>query len=220
MWVVLVGLCLAVFIGSVPSESLAGNQDSPRESNKPQGFTTKSGCYGNVMEIMTRGAECEKAKERMLSYCGVKASYQMAETDLEYMSKYKPMILEVGNSLCMDPAVIAGIISYMSCYYTPTTFNWCEMGPSFGLMQISKQYHNIEGAWNSKEHISQGTRILIHMINLVMKKFPSWIQNQHLKGGIAAYNFGIVRIKSYADVENGFSNDVVARAHYFKQHGY
>ncbi|XP_078514274.1 lysozyme g-like [Lissotriton helveticus] len=203
MWIVLIALCLA---GSID-------------------VTAGSGCYGNIMEVPTTGANCATARQDRLSYCGVRASHQMAATDLRNMNKYKTEILAVGRSLCMDPAVIAGIISRESRAGAVLRNGWGDGGNAFGLMQIDKRWHKIRGAWNSEENISQGTEILISMIKSIQKKFSSWSQNQDLKGGIAAYNAGPGSIRNYSQVDNrttghDYSNDVVARAQYYKQHGY
>ncbi|XP_078515084.1 lysozyme g-like [Lissotriton helveticus] len=164
-------------------------------------------------------------KQRRLSQKGVRASQQMAANDLQNMKKYKSEILAVSSNLCMDPSVIAGTISRKSRAGATLNNGWGNGGNAFGLMQIGKSNNEIRGAWNSSEHISQGTEILISMIKSIKKKFSSWSENQHLKGGIAAYNAGPGNIKNYANLDNAttgrdYSNDVVARAQYFKQSGF
>jgi len=52
------------------------------------------------------------------------------------MVKYKDMITRVGNSKCVDPAVIAGIISRESHAGTVLQNGWGDNGNAFGLMQV------------------------------------------------------------------------------------
>ncbi|XP_069491694.1 lysozyme g-like [Ambystoma mexicanum] len=189
------------------------------------GLSAASGCYGNIMDVPTTGASCLTASQDNLPYCGVAASQQMAATDLPDMNQYKEKILAVAQNLCMDGAVIAGIISRESRAGAVLQNGWGDNGHAFGLMQIDIRWHSIEGAWNSQENINEGTGILINMIVAISDKFPSWSVNDNLKGGIAAYNAGPGNIYSYSQVDQyttdgDYSNDVVARAQYYKTQGY
>ncbi|NXI42604.1 LYG protein, partial [Galbula dea] len=185
----------------------------------------RTDCYGNVNGIRTPGASCATAKPEGLSYCGVRASEKIAEVDLRAMDKYKTLIKRVGEKLCIEPAVIAGIISRESHAGTILKNGWGDNGNGFGLMQVDKRSHKIEGTWNSETHITQGTKILISMIKEIQKKFPRWTKDQQLKGGISAYNAGPGNVQSYDRMDigtthNDYSDDVVARAQYYKKHGY
>lgn len=42
--------------------------------------------------------------------------------------------------------------------------------------------HTPRGAWDSEEHILQGTEILISFIGKIRKKFPKWSKEHQLKG--------------------------------------
>ncbi|KAM6381933.1 lysozyme g-like [Alca torda] len=156
---------------------------------------------------------------------GVKASQKIAEVDLEAMDKYKPLIKKVGEKLCVEPALIAGIISRESHAGKILKDGWGDNGNGFGLMQVDKRSHRPVGKWNSEAHIMQGTNILISMIKKIQNKFPSWTRDQQLKGGISAYNAGPRNVQTYDRMDIGtthddYSNDVVARAQYYKKHGY
>lgn len=59
------------------------------------------------------------------------------------------------------------------------TFIWCVDIPVF---QVDKRYHKPHGAWDSEEHIKQGTDILCQSITDIQKKFPTWSKEQQLKG--------------------------------------
>ncbi|XP_030057272.1 lysozyme g isoform X2 [Microcaecilia unicolor] len=181
--------------------------------------------YGDIENVDTTGASWETAKGDNLKYNGVKASERMAKTDLPYMDNYKEDIETVAEDLGIDGAVIAGIISRESRAGTGLDDGWGDYGNAFGLMQVDKRWHKLEGEWDSVEHLTQATNILIYMINAIGDKFPDWTAEQQLKGGLAAYNMGVDSVKSYNKVDaktthGDYSNDVVARAQYFKLHGY
>ncbi|NXP53994.1 LYG protein, partial [Heliornis fulica] len=185
----------------------------------------RTDCYGSVTRIETPGASCQTAKPEGLSYCGKRASEKIAEVDLKAMNQYKTIIRKVGEKLCVEPAVIAGIISRESHAGKILKDGWGDHGNGFGLMQVDKRYHKPVGAWNSEAHLTQGTEILISMIKAIQKKFPRWTKDQQLKGGISAYNAGANNVQSYDRMDigtthNDYSNDVVARAQYYKRQGY
>uniref|UniRef100_A0A3Q2DEH5 Lysozyme g n=1 Tax=Cyprinodon variegatus TaxID=28743 RepID=A0A3Q2DEH5_CYPVA len=155
----------------------------------------------------------------------VSASEEMARMDLGRMNNYKSVIRKVGNDLGVDPALIAGIISRESRAGNALDDGWGDHGNGWGLMQVDKRHHTIVGAWNSEEHLRQGTGILVNFIKTIQKKFPGWSKEQQLKGGIAAYNFGDRNVQTYERVDVGttggdYSNDVVARAQFYKKNDF
>ncbi|KAM6145516.1 LOW QUALITY PROTEIN: lysozyme g-like [Phoenicopterus ruber ruber] len=183
----------------------------------------RTDCYGSVNRIKTPGASCRTAKPERLSYCGDSCFRKIAERDLGAMQKYKSLIKKVGEKLCVEPAVIAAIISRESHAGKILKGGWGDNGNGFGLMQVDKRSHKPVGAWNSEAHIIQGTKILVDMIKTIQRKFPRWTKDQQLKGGISAYNAGPRNVQTYDKLDIGttddYSNDVVARAQYYK-HGY
>ncbi|KAM4665110.1 lysozyme G-like isoform 2-T2 [Discoglossus pictus] len=149
----------------------------------------------------------------------------MAQNDSSRMQKYRPLIEKVAAERDLDPAVIAAIISRESRAGAALRNGWGDHESAFGLMQVDKNYHTPKGEWDSEEHLKQGTGVLIEMIERIKKKFPKWTPEQQLKGGIAAYNCGLSKIQSYEQVDNctaghDYSNDVVARAQWYKKNGY
>ncbi|XP_077381756.1 lysozyme g-like [Festucalex cinctus] len=180
------------------------------------------GGYGDVLSIDTSGASQETANQDDLPYDGVDASHNMAETDLDRMNAYKEIIQKVGQQKRIDPAIIAGIISRQSRAGNTLKDGWG--GDCWGLMQVNKNYHTLKGAWDSEEHIRQGTDILIGVIGNIKTKFRAWTAEQQLKGGLAAYNCGPRAVRAYDRVDENtsggdFANDVVARAQWYKNHG-
>ncbi|MCJ8733812.1 hypothetical protein PDJAM_G00227940 [Pangasius djambal] len=181
--------------------------------------------FGDVMKIDTTGASEKTARQDKLTVKGVEASYKLAEHDLKRMEQYKNIIMKVGRAKEMDPAVIAAIISRESRAGAALVDGWGDHGNGFGLMQIDKRYHQLRGAWNSEEHITQGTEILIDAIRAIQRKFPKWPEEHQFKGGISAYNAGVGNVRTYERMDigttgNDYANDVVARAQWFKRNGY
>ncbi|XP_075469609.1 lysozyme g-like isoform X3 [Ascaphus truei] len=185
----------------------------------------KTSNYGDIRRVDCTGASEKTAQQDKLKEKGIEASSTMARTDLSRMQKYKSVIMKVAREKAIDPAVIAAIIS-RECRAGNTLKNgWGDNDNAFGLMQVDKRWHTIQGKWDSEEHIKQGAGILIDMIGSIQKQFPSWTAEQRLKGGIAAYNCGPSRIQSYENVDNSttghdYSNDVLARAQWYKKNGF
>ncbi|XP_058253662.1 lysozyme g-like isoform X1 [Hemibagrus wyckioides] len=188
--------------------------------------TSNMACiYGDITKISTTGASEKTARQDKLTVKGVEASHKLAENDLRKMEQYKNVIIKVGRAKQMDPAVIAGIISRESRAGSILVNGWGDHGNGFGLMQVDKNHHTPKGAWNSEEHLTQGTDILIQSIKDIQKKFPSWPKEHQFKGGIAAYNLGPGNVRTYERMDIGspgddYSSDVVARAQFFKRKGY
>ncbi|XP_055768050.1 lysozyme g-like isoform X2 [Salvelinus fontinalis] len=153
-------------------------------------------------------------------------SHEMAE-ELKHMNKYKSIIKRVGRNHGVAPSVIAGIISRETRAGTGAGLDngWGDNGNAFGLMQVDKNYHRPRGRWDSEEHLSQATGILVDIIGSVQKKFPSWTEEQQLRGGLAAYNKGLDNVHSYSEVDKNttggdYSKDVLARAQFYKSNDY
>uniref|UniRef100_A0A8C4GYC0 Lysozyme g n=1 Tax=Dicentrarchus labrax TaxID=13489 RepID=A0A8C4GYC0_DICLA len=182
-------------------------------------------CYGDIMKVETTGASQKTAKQDSLGYSGVKASHTMAQTDADRMEKYRSKINKVGGSCGIDPALIAAIISRESRAGNALTNGWGDGGNAWGLMQVDVNPngggHTAQGAWDSEEHLTQATGILVNFIKRIRNKFPGWTPEQQLKGGIAAYNMGDKNVRTVENVDGGstggdYSNDVVARAQWYK----
>ncbi|XP_028260538.1 lysozyme g-like [Parambassis ranga] len=181
--------------------------------------------YANIMNVETTGASAKTASQDKLGYSGVPASETMAQTDAGRMAKYKTKINNAAAAYGIDPALVAAIISRESRAGNVLKDGWGDHGNAWGLMQVDIRYHTRQGAWDSEEHLRQGTGILVDFITKISNKFRSWTNEQKLKGGIAAYNAGDGNIHSYENVDErttgkDYSNDVVARAKWYKRNGY
>ncbi|XP_060918623.1 lysozyme g-like [Labrus mixtus] len=186
--------------------------------------------YGDIMRVQTTGASQQTANQDNLGYSGVRASHTMAQTDAGRMEEFRSKINRVGAQKGIPPALIAAIISRESRAGNAikNTGGWGDHGNGWGLMQVDVNPngggHTPEGAWDSEEHLRQATGILVHFIGRISKKFSDWSPEQKLKGGIAAYNMGDGNVHSYENVDGhttgrDYSNDVVARAQWYRNHG-
>ena len=66
------------------------------------------------------------------------------------------------------------------------------------------------------EHIIQGATILRDVIAGVTRKFPRWSRYYQIRGGIAAYNFGVKNVRTIRGIDigtpgNNYSCDVLNR---------
>ncbi|XP_054460630.1 lysozyme g-like [Anoplopoma fimbria] len=190
--------------------------------------------FGDIMSVQTTGASVQTAQQDKLTYSGVRASHTLAQTDAGRMDNYKSTIRRVGAKYGIAPALIAAIISRESRAGNVLEGGWGDYDHSrgqynaWGLMQVDVNPngggHTARGGWNSEEHLCQGTEILVYFIGRIRNKFPSWTAEQQLKGGIAAYNMGDGNVHSYGEVDahttgRDYSNDVVARAQWYKNKG-
>ncbi|KAF3687499.1 Lysozyme g [Channa argus] len=195
-----------------------------------------SSSYADIRDVKTTGASAKTAKQDKLKCKGVDASHIMAKTDAGGMKKYREKIKKVGLEYGIDPALIAAIISRESRAGNTIKDNdgWGDYDPergafnAWGLMQVDVNPngggHKPLGGWESEEHLCQATGILVDFIDKISRKFPDWCPAQKLKGGIAAYNMGDGNVYSYDKVDEyttggDYSNDVVARAQWYKKYG-
>ncbi|XP_026214640.1 lysozyme g-like isoform X2 [Anabas testudineus] len=153
-----------------------------------------------IMKVDTTGASKKTALQYNLTYKGVNASHQMAQADAARLYDLR-IIKRVGREFGIEPAVIAAIISRES--------------RAGNLLQ--------EGAWNREGDLRQCTERLADCIEQIKFRHPDWSKAHWLKGGIAAYNTGVENVHDRVHVDeyttNGdYSNDVVARAQWYKEY--
>ncbi|XP_031434145.1 lysozyme g-like [Clupea harengus] len=148
-----------------------------------------------------------------------------AKEDLPHINKYKDKIISAANNCNVPPSVVAGIISRETRGGRGAGFTsdgWGDNRNAFGLMQVDKNWHKPQGAWDSQTHIEQGVGILKSFYPQFEAK--GWSDKQTLKGALAAYNMGTERM-DYNNVDahttgGDYSADVLARAEYFERNGY
>uniref|UniRef100_H2YQ08 Lysozyme g n=1 Tax=Ciona savignyi TaxID=51511 RepID=H2YQ08_CIOSA len=148
------------------------------------------------------------------------------ERDRKAMESYKDNIITAARTQGVDASLVAGIISRESNGgLALDSKGFGDKGNGFGVIQVDKRHHNPVGGPTSQEHINQGTSILKQSIDDVAKKHPTWTDDQKLRGGVAAYNFGVSNVRTPDGIDRGttgnnYSSDVLKRAEYFKKHGY
>uniref|UniRef100_A0A8D2CX53 Lysozyme g-like protein n=1 Tax=Sciurus vulgaris TaxID=55149 RepID=A0A8D2CX53_SCIVU len=172
------------------------------------------GCYGNIRTLDTPGASCGVGRRHGLNYCGVRASERLAEIDMPHLVRYQPIMQTVGQRYCVDPAVIAGVLSRQS-----QGGNFLvNMGDGVRVVQDSNLY--APTSWITESQVSQITEVLITRIKEIQTRFPTWTPDQYLRGGLCAYSGGPGYVRSNQDLGCDFCNDVLARAKYLKRHGF
>ncbi|XP_004615855.1 lysozyme g-like protein 1 [Sorex araneus] len=175
------------------------------------------GCYGNIRTLSTPGASCGIGRRQGLNYCGVRASERLAEMDMPYLVRYQPMMRTVGQKYCMDPAVIAGVLSRESLG-GKVLVNVGSADDGARLVQDSGIY--APTVLISQGQVSQMTEDLTLRIKEIQRRFPTWTPDQYLRGGLCAYSGGPGYVRGTQDLSCDFCNDVLARAKYLKRHGF
>jgi hypothetical protein len=168
------------------------------------------------------GASETTASQDDLS-AGVKASHQMAKTDLPKLTKYREDFIKVGEKHGLPPALLAAIASRETRGGSGLSNGYGDHGNGYGLMQVDKRYHKLSGGPFSREHIDQAAGILKASFLAVQEKHPDWPYEQQLRGGVTAYNSGVRNVQSIKGMDEGttgddYSNDTWARAQYLAPH--
>nr|XP_032802807.1 lysozyme g-like isoform X1 [Petromyzon marinus] len=201
----------------------SGPAADSRQASVPKMAASRRRPYGDIMNIDTTGASADTANQDRLGFDGPAASHQLVKTDDCRLKSYKDRIMDAAATTGVDPAIVAAIVSRESRAGNVLDNGWGDNGNAFGLMQIDKRYHTpLEGAYDSVEHLVQGSKILIDMFNTIQVKFPTWTAEQQLKGAISAYNAGPRNVRSYDKMDvgttgNDYANDVVARAQWLRR---
>uniref|UniRef100_A0A673FLR1 Uncharacterized protein n=1 Tax=Sinocyclocheilus rhinocerous TaxID=307959 RepID=A0A673FLR1_9TELE len=153
--------------------------------------------YGDIMKVdTTTGASEATAKQDKLTVIkGVEASKKLAENDLTQMEKWQWF---------WPHAALFGL--------------FCKQGQ---LMRHETNYRIVE----KDQEITEAS---FKMINRMNAKCQSVFTASHYNvcfGGISAFNAGVMNVQTYERMDVGttggdYSNDVVARAQWFKSKGY
>ncbi|NXS41674.1 LYG protein, partial [Balaeniceps rex] len=112
---------------------------------------------------------------------GLAVIRRTAEADVVRLRRYEVPIKRVARNLCLDPALIAGIISQESRAGLLLDNGWDQDRQKYGLMQLTRQQYHPFGMWDSEEHINQGATILILAINEVRANHPTWTWDRQLR---------------------------------------
>ncbi|XP_062573065.1 uncharacterized protein LOC134235006 isoform X2 [Saccostrea cucullata] len=174
-------------------------------------------CFGDFMLLRPSGRKSG----------GVPESRRELDAHYTLANNYHGCFLQVGNEVCLHPAVIAGVASRESNFgFSLTPDGWGDNHNAYGMMQCDVRKCPVcrygvtctTYRFDSCDHIRMMTTdVLVPNIMAVKNKFPNWLPQQHIQGGVAAYNFGVSNVRSWANLDVGttggdYSNDVIARA--------
>uniref|UniRef100_A0A8C3UKH5 Lysozyme g n=1 Tax=Catharus ustulatus TaxID=91951 RepID=A0A8C3UKH5_CATUS len=150
-----------------------------------------------------------------------------AEADLVRLRRYEIPIKRVARKLCLDPALIGGIMSQESRVGLLLDNGWDRGQQKYGLMQVlqgdNRQQLRPYVAWDSEEHINQCSNILVLSINEVRARHPTWTWDRQLRDGISAYNADVNTVQTYDKMIVGKTHnydDVDARVRLYKRNEY
>ncbi|TFK05478.1 beta-galactoside alpha-2,6-sialyltransferase 2 [Platysternon megacephalum] len=180
------------------------------------------GCYGDLRTMETPVISCGAVQTPT---CGAHVAEKIAEIDVVRLKRYQVPITRVARNLCIDPALIAAVMSVESRAGATLVDGWNRERTRYGLMQVHTHYNSIPGAWDSEEHITQGATILVTGIKALQTKYPTWSWQQYLRGGICAYHDKVRNIQVYDGVDNcnssnDYVNNVIIRAKYLQNNGF
>ncbi|KAM7128699.1 lysozyme g-like isoform 1-T1 [Ciconia maguari] len=178
-------------------------------------------CYGDISALQAPMISCTAVRA---PDCGLAMVQRTAEADIVRLRRYEIPIKRVARNLCLDPALIAAIISQESRGGLLLDNGWDQDRHKYGLMQIDRQRYQPFGMWDSEEHINQCSNILVLSMNEVRARHPTWTWDRQLRGGICTYRAKMANLQVYeedpCDRNNYYVNSVIGRAQYFKKHGF
>ena len=174
-----------------------------------------------LFQHQTRGASAATASQSGISGGG-DASVAMAWEDEERVLQYQSLFEKAGDKYDLPPAVLAAIASRETRggnVLGADGFSSAD-GQGFGLMQVDKRFHDIEGGPRSGEHVEQAASILRSMLDSVVASHPDWSASEQLRGALAAYNSGAGSVRSVSGMDRGttggdYSGDTWIRAQYY-----
>lgn len=181
-----------------------------------------------LFEYNPSGASFATAKQDGLAQKGIvgaRASRKMAENDAQKVLPHKEKFEIAGKQFGLPPALLAAISSRESRGGSALDKKgFGDRGNAFGLMQVDKRFHEIEGIPDPAglPHIIQAAGILAGFRDAVSKKHPDWPDERQLQGAVAAYNSGVKNIQTLEGLDKGttgddYSNDVWARAVFYAE---
>ena len=156
---------------------------------------------------MAECKDCSYDDESQRDQICVKCSEKAGKTAMAQLNSIKTAVIQAASTSCFPPEIIFAIISRLSIVngkladpgWRPCNlrgYKWEEKG-CFGLMQIPySQGPNVSVKGNSVEHFVEGIERLIEYTTGISSKVPSFSPLVQTRGGLAAYDTGILAVRS------------------------
>jgi Transglycosylase SLT domain len=175
--------------------------------------------------FVAAGASARTARQDNLPSGGRQASHIMAETDLGRVRLLITKFNVAGSKTDLPPALLAAIASRESrCGNVLDRNGFGDAENAFGIMQVDKRSHNLEGLPDphSQEHIDQAAAILNEAFQQARRRFEGQPLARQLQAAVAGYNCGVGKVQSPADADThttgqDYSNDVWTRAQFYAE---
>jgi murein DD-endopeptidase MepM/ murein hydrolase activator NlpD len=208
------GEAMAVLPQAVPEDR--SKTAEPRELNNWEQL---------LVNVPTTGASKQTAQQDHLAP-GLEASRKMAEADLPRIKQLADRFHSAAAKFGLPCAVLAALASRESrCGAMLNNEGWGDHNQAFGIMQIDKRHHELQGLPDpqSVAHIEQAAGILCVNLERIAEIHQDWEPPFILKGAVVAYNSGIDNVRTKDKMDKGttgddYGSDVIARAQYYLQH--
>ena len=179
-----------------------------------------------LMQAPTTGSSAATASQDGLP-AGVQSSHKMAQTDLQRVKAMADCFCAAAAKFGVPAALLAAVASRESrCGNVLHNDGWGDGGNAFGIMQVDKRSHAVEGIPDgpkSLAHVEQATGIFANCLQQVQQKHPNWEDRYVIKGAAVAYNSGLRNVQTKEGMDIGttgddYGSDVMARAQYYANH--
>lgn len=175
-------------------------------------------CFGTIDSLTPTG----------IHGTGVSGSQRAVDAHISALNSLKSCYIQVGHDNCIEPAVIAALASRESNGGDALAADGTgDGGHAWGILQCDFTHSGLAckscGAKTCCHIRMMVEHLLIPYIKQVQARHADWPAAHQMQGGVAAYNFGVGNVHSWAGLDQGstgndYSNDVIARAKYLKSH--
>ncbi|KAK7107300.1 lysozyme g-like [Littorina saxatilis] len=181
-------------------------------------------CYGNINDLNPTGKRIGDHQYSVI------ASDNEVRHRLSTLKTLQACSEEIAERNCFPASVIGALASRESNGGASLDRRgYGYDGYGYGILQCDVRYSDLpclDCPPKSCRHITMMVQHkLIHYVQQVARKHPSWSKAQQLQGGVAAYNFGVSNVRSWSQLDIGtagkdYSNDVIARAQFLRRQGW
>merc|ERR1719495_542779 len=138
---------------------------------------------------------------------GKAKSEKAARADKSKLQRYSASFAAASNKYNLPKEILMAVASRESRVGSLLGKNsnkpgWGDKNRAFGIMQVDKRYHKVVDETNI-DNVDEGAKILANMLRQVKKKHPNWSYGWHLRGAVAAYNFGSKNVQTKSGIDKG-----------------